>query len=248
MGFVTWLNGPLISFVRVAFSLGDVAAFLVPLVFYISYFIFSIPASVLARKLGLRRGLSAALLLCACGVATFGQFVSMRIYGGALTGLLVLGSGLSLMQVVVNPLVSLLGPADRAAQRIAVMGVCNKFAGILAPIVLATVVMGDIDHVTQSVEAAPDAATRDAVLNAFVHAIYAPYMAMACLLLVAAVAVVFFPLPNLQAPPLPGLAGVVAGFSARISFSVSSRCFCMWGSRSWRVTRSVRMDSSSVFL
>jgi len=78
MGFVTWLNGPLISFVRVAFSLGDVAAFMVPMVFYISYFIFSIPASFLARSLGLRKGLSVALLLCALGVATFGQFVSGR--------------------------------------------------------------------------------------------------------------------------------------------------------------------------
>ncbi|GBR55796.1 glucose/galactose MFS transporter [Gluconobacter sphaericus] len=205
MGFVTWLNGPLISFVRVAFSLGDVAAFMVPMVFYISYFIFSIPASFLARSLGLRKGLSVALLLCALGVATFGQFVSMRIYGGALTGLLILGAGLSLMQVVVNPLVSLLGPSDRAAQRIAVMGVCNKFAGILAPIVLATVVMGDIDHVAQSASAAPDAAARNAVLNTFVHAIYTPYMGMALLLLVAAVTVVFCPLPNLQAPLIPGM-------------------------------------------
>lgn len=74
MGFVTWLNGPLISFVRVAFSLGDVAAFMVPLVFYVSYFIFSIPASFLAHRLGLRQGLSGALLLCALGVAVFGQF------------------------------------------------------------------------------------------------------------------------------------------------------------------------------
>jgi len=205
MGFVTWLNGPLISFVRVAFSLGDVAAFMVPLVFYISYFVFAIPASFLARRLGLRQGLSGALLLCAIGVATFGQFVAMRLYGGALTGLLILGAGLALMQVVVNPLVSLLGPPERAAQRIAVMGVCNKFAGILAPIVLATVVMGDIDHVAQNAQTAPDATARDAVLNSFVHAIYAPYMGMAVLLLAAAVAVVFCPLPNLQAPPIPGL-------------------------------------------
>ena len=176
MGFVTWLNGPLISFVRVAFSLGDISAFLVPLVFYLSYFLFSIPASFVARSLGLRRGLSGALVLCAAGVALFGQFVSMRIYGGALAGLLVLGSGLALMQVVINPLVSLLGPSERAAQRIAIMGVCNKFAGILAPIVLATVVMGDIGNVAEKVQLAATPEARDAILNSFVHAIYAPYM------------------------------------------------------------------------
>ncbi|GBR09007.1 glucose/galactose MFS transporter [Gluconobacter frateurii] len=207
MGFVTWLNGPLISFVRVAFSLGDVSAFLVPLVFYLSYFLFSIPASFVARSLGLRRGLSGALVLCAAGVALFGQFVSMRIYGGALAGLLVLGSGLALMQVVINPLVSLLGPSERAAQRIAIMGVCNKFAGILAPIVLATVVMGDIGNVAERTQFAATPEARDAILNSFVHAIYAPYMSMAVVLLVAAVGVVFFPLPELQAPPLPSVSG-----------------------------------------
>ena len=207
MGFVTWLNGPLISFVRVAFSLGDVSAFLVPLVFYLSYFLFSIPASFVARSLGLRRGLSGALVLCAAGVALFGQFVSMRIYGGALAGLLVLGSGLALMQVVINPLVSLLGPSERAAQRIAIMGVCNKFAGILAPIVLATIVMGDIGNVAEKAQLAATPEARDAILNSFVHAIYAPYMSMAVVLMVAAAGVVFFPLPELQAPSLPSVSG-----------------------------------------
>ncbi|EHH68735.1 glucose/galactose MFS transporter [Gluconobacter morbifer] len=207
MGFVTWMNGPLISFVRVAFDLSDTSAFLVPMVFYLSYFLFSLPASVLARKTGLRRGLSGALVLCAIGVALFGQFISMRIYGGALTGLLVMGAGLSLMQVVINPLVSLLGPSERAAQRIAIMGVSNKVAGILAPIVLATIVMGDIGSVAQKTQNTTDPVARDAILSGFVHAIYAPYMTMAIVLLVAAIGVAMFPLPELQAEPLPGPAG-----------------------------------------
>jgi len=204
IGFVTWMNGPLISFVRVAFELSDTSAFLVPMVFYFSYFLFSLPASFLARRLGLRRGLSCALLLCATGVALFGQFISMRLYEGALTGLLVMGAGLSLMQVVINPLVSLLGPSERAAQRIAIMGVCNKIAGILAPIVLGTVVMGDIGSVAQKAQDTTDPAARDAILSSFVQAIYAPYMAMALVLLITAACVALFPLPELQAPALPG--------------------------------------------
>nr|WP_249197991.1 hypothetical protein [Gluconobacter wancherniae] len=82
MGFVTWMNGPLISFVRVAFGLSDTSAFLVPMAFYFSYFLFSLPASFVARKLGLRQGLAASLVLCATGVALFGQFIAMRLYGG----------------------------------------------------------------------------------------------------------------------------------------------------------------------
>ena len=204
MGFVTWMNGPLISFVRVAFDLSDTSAFLVPMVFYFSYFLFSLPASFLARKLGLRGGLSVSLLLCAAGVALFGQFIAMHLYEGALSGLLVMGAGLSLMQVVINPLVSLLGPPERAAQRIAIMGVCNKCAGILAPIVLATLVMGDIGSISQRVQDATDPAARNAILTSFVRAIYAPYMTMAVILLVTAIGVAICRLPDLQAPALPG--------------------------------------------
>ncbi|GBR66929.1 glucose/galactose MFS transporter [Gluconobacter kanchanaburiensis] len=204
MGFVTWMNGPLISFVRVAFGLSDMSAFLVPMVFYVSYFLFSLPASFFARKLGLRRGLSCSLLLCAAGVALFGQFIALRFYAGALSGLLVMGAGLSLMQVVINPLVSLLGPSERAAQRIAIMGVCNKCAGIMAPIVLATVVMGDIGGISQRLQEAADPAARNALLSGFVQAIYIPYMTMAIILLAAAIGVAMFPLPDLQAAPLPG--------------------------------------------
>ncbi|MFT8802950.1 MAG: glucose/galactose MFS transporter [Gluconobacter cerinus] len=204
MGFVTWMNGPLISFVRVAFDLSDTSAFLVPMVFYFSYFLFSLPASFLARKLGLRGGLAVSLLLCAAGVALFGQFIAMRLYGGALSGLLVMGAGLSLMQVVINPLVSLLGPPERAAQRIAIMGVCNKCAGILAPVVLATLVMGDIGSISQRVQDATDPTARNAILTGFVHAIYAPYMTMAVILLVTAIGVAICRLPDLQAPTLQG--------------------------------------------
>ena len=204
MGFVTWMNGPLISFVRVAFDLSDTSAFLVPMVFYFSYFLFSLPASFVARRLGLRRGLAVSLVLCAAGVALFGQFIAMRLYGGALTGLLVMGAGLSLMQVVINPLVSLLGPSERASQRIAIMGVCNKCAGILAPIVLATVVMGDIGTLSQRAQETTDPVARNALLSGFVQAIYAPYMTMAVVLLLTAIGVALCPLPDLQAPALPG--------------------------------------------
>lgn len=202
MGFVTWLNGPLISFVRVAFSLDEFSAFFIPLVFYFSFFLFSLPASLVATRLGLKKGLALSVLIAALGVATFGQFVAWRIYPGALTGLVILGAGISLMQVVINPLVSLLGPADRAAQRISIMGIANKTAGILAPIVLGLVVMRNIGTVASQAATATDPAIREAILSVFVKALYAPYLAMAGLLVLVAVIVAVVPLPNLEAPPI----------------------------------------------
>jgi len=202
MGFVTWLNGPLISFVRVAFSLSEFSAFFIPLAFYFSFFLFSIPTSLIARRLGLKTGLTLSVLVSALGVAVFGQFVSWRIYPGALTGLLILGAGISLMQVVINPLVSLLGPADRAAQRISIMGICNKTAGILAPIVLGLLVMRNIGAVAEKAQSATDPAVRETLLNNFVQALYAPYMGMAGILVLIAVIVALAPLPNLEAPAI----------------------------------------------
>ncbi|BAT20372.1 glucose/galactose MFS transporter [Asaia bogorensis] len=202
MGFVTWLNGPLISFVRVAFSLSEFSSFFIPLAFYFSFFLFSIPTSLIAQRLGLKTGLTLSVLVSALGVAVFGQFVAWRIYPGALTGLLILGAGISLMQVVINPLVSLLGPADRAAQRISIMGICNKTAGILAPLVLGLLVMRNIGAVAEKAQSATDPVVREALLNNFVQALYLPYLGMAGILVIIAAIVAFAPLPNLEAPPI----------------------------------------------
>src|SRR5476651_625810 len=86
-GFVTWLNGPLITFVKLAFSLTDVEAFLVPSVFYLSYFFLAIPSSFILRKTGMKQGMALGLLIMAIGAAGFGQFATMRIFPGALLSL-----------------------------------------------------------------------------------------------------------------------------------------------------------------
>jgi len=135
IGFFTWINGPLITFVRLAFDLDEVNAFLVLMVFYLSYFFLALPAAALLKRTGMKKGLAASLFVMAAGAAMFGEFSTQRWYPGALAGLFVIGGGLALLQTAVNPYVSILGPIERAAQRIALMGICNKVAGILAPIV-----------------------------------------------------------------------------------------------------------------
>ena len=194
-GFVTWLNGPLITFVKLAFTLDDVSAFLVPMAFYMSYFFLSLPAAAILRRTGMKKGMALALLVMAVGAGLFGQFVDMRIFPGALAGLFVIGAGLSILQTASNPYISILGPIDSAAQRIAFMGICNKLAGALAPIAFAAVVMSGVSGLADQVAAAQPAA-RETLLNAFAHKVYLPYMAMAGLLAVLAVAVLLSPLPE----------------------------------------------------
>jgi MFS transporter, FHS family, L-fucose permease len=181
-GFVTWLNGPLITFVKLAFNLDDVNAFLVPMAFYLSYFFLALPASAILRRTGMKRGMALGLFIMAIGAALFGHFTTMRHYPGALTGLFVIGAGLALLQTASNPYISIVGPIESAAQRIAFMGICNKFAGILAPLAFGALVLRGLDDFSAQVAAAASPEARETLLNAFAAQVYWPYMVMAALL------------------------------------------------------------------
>ena len=196
-GFVTWLNGPLITFVKLAFQVEDAYAFLVPFAFYISYLVFSLPASMILRRTGMKKGMALGLFVMAVGAVLFGQFVSLRVFAGALTGLFVIGAGLSLLQTASNPYISILGPIDSAAQRIAFMGICNKVAGVLAPFVFGALVLSGIGSFGEQVAAAPTAEAREALLNAFAGKVHTPYMVMAGLLVVLAIWIARSSLPEI---------------------------------------------------
>ena len=197
-GFVTWLNGPLITFVKLAFDLDDVNAFLVPMAFYLSYFFLALPASAVLRRTGMKRGMALGLLIMAIGAAIFGQFTTMRYYPGALTGLFTIGAGLSLLQTASNPYISIVGPIDSAARRIAFMGICNKFAGFLAPFVFGALVLRGLDNFDAQVKSAATPEIRETLLDAFAAQVYAPYMIMAALLAALAIWIARSQLPDIQ--------------------------------------------------
>ena len=73
MGFFTWINGPLIAFVKLAFDLDDVNAFLVPMAFYLSYFFLALPSSAVLRRTGMKNGMALGLLVMALGATAFGR-------------------------------------------------------------------------------------------------------------------------------------------------------------------------------
>lgn len=215
IGFFTWLNGPLITFVKLAFELSEVGAFLVLMVFYLSYFFLALPSSWILRRTGMKKGLSLSLLVMAGGAALFGEFATQRWYPGALGGLFVIGSGLALLQTAINPYISILGPIETAARRIALMGICNKIAGMLAPVLIGTVVLHGIGDLSASVAVA-DEATKAQLLNDFAAKIHAPYLAMAGVLVLLAVAVLFSPLPEIK-PSEANATPVAAGAAERRS-------------------------------
>jgi glucose/galactose transporter len=198
MGWFTWLNGPLISFVQLAFDLDVVNAFLVTFVAYLSYFVWALPASAILDRTGMKKGMAIGLWVMAAGAVAFGQFCTQRWYPGALGGLFVIFAGLAILQTASNPYISVLGPIESGAQRIAVMGICNKIAGILAPIVLGTVVLHGMGDIATQVAAA-DAAGKERLLNEFAASIHVPYLLMAGVLALLGVAILFSPLPDVRA-------------------------------------------------
>jgi len=198
LGFFTWLNGPLITFVQVAFEVSEISAFLVLMVFYLSYFFLAMPAAWILRHTGMKKGLALSLIVMALGTVAFGQFATLRLFPGVLACLFVLGGGMALLQTSVNPYISILGPIDTAARRIAVMGICNKVAGVLAPLLLGALVLHGMGDLAEQVKVA-DAITRDALLSDFAGSIRDFYLIMCIILLFAALAIWFSPLPEIRA-------------------------------------------------
>lgn len=199
-GFVTWLNGPLITYVKLAFGLDtDSKAFLVTTAFYMAYFFLALPSSWILEKTGMKKGMALGLAVMAVGTFVFGQFATHRNYPASLAGLFIIGSGLSLLQTASNPYVSILGPMESAAQRISIMGICNKVAGIISPILLSLFVLQGINQLEDKVNAAPDAQAKEAILNEFASKVYLPYVVMAVILVLLAVWIFRSSLPELKA-------------------------------------------------
>lgn len=199
-GFVTWLNGPLITYVKLAFGLDtDSKAFLVTTAFYMAYFFLALPSSWILERTGMKKGMALGLLVMAIGTFVFGQFATHRNYPVSLAGLFIIGSGLSLLQTASNPYVSILGPIESAAQRISIMGICNKVAGIISPILLSLVVLKGINQLEAKVNAAPDALTKESILNDFASKVYLPYVTMAVILVLLALWIIKSALPELKA-------------------------------------------------
>lgn len=180
-GFVTWVNSVLIAFFKDAFDLNNFQSLLVTSAFFISYFVMAIPSSWVLAKTGFKNGMSFGLLAMAVGTLLFIPAAKVENYGLFLVGLFVIGTGLALLQTASNPYVTILGPSESAAQRISVMGICNKVAGILSQVIFGGLLLSS----------AAGAAKLETVIM--------PYGIMTAILVALALWVRFSSLPEVEA-------------------------------------------------
>ena len=140
-GLVSWVNAILIPYFKIACELTHFESYFVAFAFYIAYFCLSIPAAYLLNKIGYKRGIMYGFICMSIGAALFIPAALTRTYGIFLSGLFVIGAGLTILQSAANPYITIIGPIESAARRISMMGICNKFAGIVSPLIFAAVVL-----------------------------------------------------------------------------------------------------------
>ena len=141
-GAVTNFNDVLMPYLKDVCQLTDLQSSAVQSAFFGAYFLMSLPAGWVLKKLGYQHGIVVGLLIMAGGALLFIPAADSRAFGLFLLALSVLGAGITLLQVAANPYVSILGPARGAAARVSVVGVANNFGGALSPLVGGLVLFG----------------------------------------------------------------------------------------------------------
>ncbi|MVZ61743.1 sugar MFS transporter [Sphingobacterium humi] len=185
-GFATWLNSLLIPYLRIACELSEVQSYFVTFAFYIAYLVMAPVSTWVLNRFGFKNGMAISLGIMAVGALLFIPAAYSRTYLLFLTGLFVMGGGLAILQTASNPYITILGPVETAAKRISIMGICNKFAGALAPIILGYFLnLSEADKVKQQLATmSPEESA--AALDKIALQVVNPYIGIVVVLLILA--------------------------------------------------------------
>ena len=198
IGFVSWVNSILIPYFKIVCELTEFWSYLVAFAFYIAYLFMSLPAGLLMKKIGFKRGMVIALLFLAVGAFIFIPAAMTRIYGVFLLGLFIMGTGMAILQTAVNPFVTIIGPIDRAVPRMSIMGVCNKFAGIVSPLIFAALILKASDKALFEALPTMTEMAKSVALDELTRRMMFPYAGLGVLLLIAATVVRYSALPDIN--------------------------------------------------
>lgn len=197
-GFLSWINAILIPYFKIACELTHFQSYLVAFAFYIAYFVMSVPSSYLLKAVGFKKGMMVGFFALALGAFIFVPAAMTRTYEIFLAGLFTLGVGLAILQTAANPYITILGPKERAAQRISIMGIANKFAGILAPLLFAAAVLRPTDQAMFDSLGAMGDAERATALDELIRRVIVPYTVVGITLFLIGLGVRYSPLPELN--------------------------------------------------
>jgi len=188
-GGITSLNDVIIPKLKELFTLNYTQAMLVQFCFFTAYLVIGIPGAKLVKKIGYMRGAVAGLLTMMVGCLLFIPASQNAVYGLFLFALFVLASGVVIVQVVANPLISLLGKPETAHSRLTFAQAFNSLGTTIFPIVGSILILGSLATMkAEDLTGAELDAYRTAESQAIVHG----YLGIAVALLVVAGAVWMF--------------------------------------------------------
>lgn len=199
-GFVSWVNSILIPYFRIACELTHFESYFVAFAFYIAYFVMAIPSGILLKKVGFKRGIMYGFMLTALGAFLFVPAALVRQFEIFLIGLFSIGTGLAILQTAANPYVTIIGPIESAARRISIMGICNKFAGIISPLIFAALILkADDSELFSLIESGTlDAITKSAMLDELIQRVIVPYAILGGVLVLAGIGIRYSILPEIN--------------------------------------------------
>ena len=199
-GFVSWVNSILIPYFRISCELTHFESYFVAFAFYIAYFVMAIPSGILLKKVGFKKGIMYGFMLTALGAFIFVPAALARQFEIFLIGLFSIGTGLAILQTAANPYVTIIGPIDSAARRISIMGICNKVAGIISPLIFAALILkaNDSELFALIESGALDEATKNAMLNELIQRVIIPYIILGIILLLTGIGIRYSVLPEIN--------------------------------------------------
>ncbi|MGO2477312.1 MAG: N-acetylglucosamine MFS transporter NagP [Pseudoalteromonas sp.] len=190
LGFATWLNGSLMPYLKQVLQLSPFQASLILFSFYIAVTFTAVPSAMIIRKVGYKKGMALGMGTMMVAGLLFIPAAKTQVFALFLLAQLVMGAGQTLLQTAVNPYVVRLGPEESAAARVSIMGILNKGAGVIAPIVFTALILSDF---TGSVGKELSQSEIDVMANSLIS----PYLGMALFMGALGFAVTKMPLPEL---------------------------------------------------
>ncbi len=182
LGFVTWLNGSLVPFLKIVCGLNNFQALWVTFAFYIAYTVMALPSAAVLGRIGYKKGMTVGLAIMGAGALLFIPAARSTHYELFLAALFTLASGMTLMQTAINPYIVCLGARESAAMRISIMGLFNKGAGVVVPLVFSSLMLADIDSFSHTALSTLTPAAAEAMRATLSERLVFPYACMAAVL------------------------------------------------------------------
>ncbi|BDF93444.1 MFS transporter [Pseudoalteromonas haloplanktis] len=189
LGCITWLNGAITPFLQQMLVLSPLQASFIISSFYIAVTVAGIPSAMLIKRVGYKNGMAIGCAVMAASALMYIPAAKMQMIEIFLFAQLMIGVGQTILQTAVNPYVVKIGPEKSAAVRVCIVGLLNKFAGVIVPVIFAAVVVtGVVDGSGQLSQQQKDIMADSLVM---------PYVLIAGLIFLFAAFAKLVPLPDL---------------------------------------------------